>query len=117
MRTFQKYAATALMAGLLPLCATIACAEKDTDYDRDGDNESAKQLNDPLPPTAMPKNTAVGAVPTPRGTPEGMGNETDFSKTPGDDDPSDGVDEAGRNPIPGQPRLAPGVNTEGSHGK
>ncbi len=106
-RFLARLAATALLIGVFPLAAY---AEHDTDYDRDGDNESPKQLNDPLPPGAMPKNTAVGAVPTPRGTPEGMGNETDFSKTPGDDDPSDGINEPGRNPIPGQPRLAPGKN-------
>jgi hypothetical protein len=71
------------------------------------DGRSPKQVNDPLPPQAMPQNTPLGAVPTPRGTPEGMGNETDFSKTPGDDDASDGIDEPGRNPIPGAPRKAP----------
>jgi hypothetical protein len=70
---------------------------------------SAKEANDPLPPAAMPR-PAGPDVPTPRGTPEGMGNEVDLSKTPGDDDPSDGVDEPGRNPVPGQPREAPGVN-------
>jgi hypothetical protein len=68
-----------------------------------------KQLNDPLPPSAMPRPSGPEVV-TPRGTPEGMGNEVDLSKTPGDDDPSDGIDEPGRNPEPGLPRVAPGVN-------
>lgn len=68
-----------------------------------------KQLNDPLPPSAMPRPSGPEVV-TPRGTPEGMGNEVDLSKTPGDDDPSDGIDEPGRNPEPGLPRPAPGVN-------
>jgi hypothetical protein len=72
-------------------------------------DRSAKEANDPLPPAAMPR-PAGPEVPTPRGTPEGMGNEVDLTKTPGDDDPSDGVDEPGRNPIPGLPREAPGVN-------
>jgi hypothetical protein len=72
-------------------------------------DRSAKEANDPLPPAAMPR-PAGPDVPTPRGTPEGMGNEVDLTKTPGDDDPSDGVDEPGRNPIPGLPREAPGVN-------
>jgi hypothetical protein len=70
---------------------------------------SPKQLNDPLPPSAMPRPEGPDVV-TPRGTPEGMGNEVDLSKTPGDDDPSDGIDEPGRNPEPGLPREAPGVN-------
>jgi hypothetical protein len=72
-------------------------------------DRSAKEANDPLPPTAMPR-PAGPEVPTPRGTPEGMGNEVDLTKTPGDDDPSDGVDEPGRNPVPGLPREAPGAN-------
>jgi hypothetical protein len=72
--------------------------------------QSPKQSNDPVPPAAMPPSAPPGATPTPRGTPEGMGNEVDLSKTPGDDDPSDGVDEPGRNPVPGIPREAPGVN-------
>jgi len=111
-RMMTVLAATALLSGAPALRPATACAEGV--YDRDGDKESPKQLNDPLPPAAMPKNTKPGAVPTPRGTPEGMGNETDFSKTPGDDDPSDGVDEPGRNAIPGEPRPAPGVNRAGS---
>lgn len=110
MRNLSTLAATALVALALPLMTTVASAQTGKDYDRDGDAESAKEVNDPIPPPAMPKNTAAGAVPTPRGTPEGMGNETDFSKTPGEDDASDGVDEPGRNPIPGQPRPAPGAN-------
>jgi hypothetical protein len=61
------------------------------------EDRSAKEANDPLPPTAMPR-PAGPEVPTPRGTPEGMGNE------------SDGVDEPGRNPVPGLPREAPGAN-------
>ena len=73
-------------------------------------HRSPKQLNDPLPPSAMPQNVPSRATPTPRGTSEGMGNEVDLSKTPGDDDPSDGIDEPGRDPIPGQARPAPGVN-------
>lgn len=72
-------------------------------------DRSAKEANDPLPPAAMPRPAGPG-VPTPRGTPEGMGNEVDLTKTPGDDDPSDGVDEPGRNPVPGLPREAPGAN-------
>jgi hypothetical protein len=67
---------------------------------------SGKQLNDPLPPESM-KMAPRGAVPSPRGNPQGMGNEQDFTKTPGDDDPSDGIDEPGRDPIPGLPRPAP----------
>lgn len=68
-----------------------------------------KELNDPLPPSAMPHPRPPHAAPSPRGTPEGMGNEIDFSKTPGDDDPSDGVNEPGRNPVPGLPRPGPGA--------
>lgn len=70
---------------------------------------SPKEQNDPLPPNVMPRPKGPEVV-TPRGTPEGMGNEVDLSKTPGDDDPSDGVDEPGRDPVPGLPRPAPGVN-------
>ena len=107
-RRVNVFAATMLLGGAIALWPNGASAL--TDYDNDGDRESAKEVNDPLPPPAMPKNTPTGAVPTPRGTPEGMGNETDLTKTPGDDDPSDGVDEPGRDPVPGMPRPAPGVN-------
>jgi hypothetical protein len=68
-----------------------------------------KELNDPLPPSEMPRPNTPGVV-TPRGVPQGMGNEVDMTKTPGDDDPSDGVDEPGRDPVPGLPRPAPGMN-------
>lgn len=110
IRAFERLrnvAAAALLGGALASFPAPVLAE--VDYDRDGDAESPKEVNDPIPPAAMPKNTPPGAVPTPRGTPEGMGNETDFTKTPGDDDPSDGVDEPGRNPMPGAPRPAPGA--------
>ncbi|HYC55371.1 MAG TPA: hypothetical protein VEL28_10615 [Candidatus Binatia bacterium] len=99
----------AAVAVALLSSGSAALAQPDLVDDNDIDKKAPKELNDPLPPQAMPENTPPGAVPTPRGTPEGMGNETDFSKTPGDDDASDGVTEPGRNPIPGQPRKAPGV--------
>jgi hypothetical protein len=107
-RPVTTLAAIALLSGILYTAAAPAMA--DEVIDRDGDAKSPKQLNDPLPPGEMPKTTPPRAVPTPRGTPEGMGNETDFSKTPGDDDPSDGVDEEGRDPVPGMPREAPGID-------
>lgn len=71
------------------------------------DDKSPKQLNEPLPPSAMePNPLPVGR--TPRGVPQGMGNEKAWTKTPGDDDPSDGIDEPGRDPVPGLPQPAPG---------
>lgn len=93
-------AAAALLAGALPALAEPPVGQVD--------GRSPKQLNDPLPPAAM-QTAPPGVVPTPRGTPEGMGNEVDLTKTPGDDDPSDGIDEPGRDPVPGDPRPAPGV--------
>ena len=103
----KNLAATLAAAALLG--GGAALAQPDLVDDNDIDPKSPKEVNDPLPPQAMPDNTPPGAAPTPRGTPEGMGNETDFTKTPGDDDASDGVTEPGRNPVPGQPRKAPGV--------
>lgn len=109
-RTASVLAITVTLLGgaMATTLSTVRTSNATEVYDRQGDKKSPKQLNDPLPPVAMPNATEPRAVPTPRGTPEGLGNETDFSKTPGDDDPSDGVDEPGRDPMPGAPRHAPG---------
>ncbi|MFN2425419.1 MAG: hypothetical protein ABR587_03115 [Candidatus Binatia bacterium] len=85
--------------------------DDDVDVDKievEVEGRSPKQLNDPLPPAVMQERTVPGPATTPpRGVPQGMGNETHSTKTPGDDDPSDGVDEPGRNPVPGLPRPGP----------
>jgi len=102
------FAAATLLGGALALWPHGVSA---VEVYKDGRKEAPKQLNDPLPPQAMPKeNIPPDRSVPPRGTAEGMGNETHATKTPGDDDPSDGVDEPGRDPIPGMPRRDPGKN-------